>query len=84
MFVDILNDWRRLLLLKEEQFSLCHIFALCPRELKLSEMPIVPLFMRTDEKRWCQASVLKGGRSFCPLFSLAGKSGNQDWGQNKK
>jgi hypothetical protein len=34
MFVDILNDWRRLLLLKEERFSLSDIFALSPKDLR--------------------------------------------------
>jgi hypothetical protein len=41
MLIDILNDWRRLLLLKEESiFSLTDIFALSPkdlRELQVSE-----------------------------------------------
>jgi hypothetical protein len=61
MLVDILNDWRRLLLLKEESiFSLPDIFALSPkdlRELQVSERLGAPFFMRIDEKRWCQASV---------------------------
>jgi hypothetical protein len=59
MLMDILNDWRKLLLLKEERFSLSlsDIFALSPKELHLSEMLIVPSFMRIDEKRWCQPSV---------------------------
>jgi hypothetical protein len=60
MFKDILNDWRRLLLLKEERFSLSEIFALSPkdlRELQVSQRLGAPSFMRMDEKRWCQASV---------------------------
>jgi hypothetical protein len=56
MLMDILNDWRRLLLLKEERFSLslCDIFALFPkdlRELQVSERFGAPSFMRIDEKR---------------------------------
>ena len=60
MLMDILNDWRRLLLLKEERIlslSLSDTFAIFPKELHLSEMLIVPSFMRVDEKRWCQGSV---------------------------
>jgi hypothetical protein len=64
MLMDILNDWRKLLLLKEERYSLSlslsDIFALSPkdsRELQVSERLGAPLFMRMDEKRWCQASV---------------------------
>jgi len=62
MLMDILNDWRKLLLLKEERFSLSlsDIFALSPKdskELQVSERLGAPFFMRLDEKRWCQASV---------------------------
>jgi hypothetical protein len=60
MLMDILNDWRKLLLLKEERYSLSEIFALSPkdsRELQVSERLGAPFFMRMDEKRWCQASV---------------------------
>ena len=63
MLMNILNDWRRLLLLKEERIlslSLSDIFAFSPkdsRELQVSERLGAPSFMRIDEKRWCQASV---------------------------
>jgi hypothetical protein len=60
MLMDILNDWRKLPLLKEERFSLSDIFALSPKdlnELQVSETLGAPSFMRIDEKRWCQASV---------------------------
>jgi hypothetical protein len=34
MLVSVLNDWRRLLLLKEERIlSLCDIFVLSPKDL---------------------------------------------------
>jgi hypothetical protein len=59
MLVNIVNDWRRLLLLKEERI-LSHIFAIFPKDLKelqVSERLGAPSFMRIDEKRWCQASV---------------------------
>ena len=32
------------------------------KELQVSERLGAPLFMRVDEKRWCQASDWKGGR----------------------
>jgi len=61
MLVSVLNDWRRLLLLKEERIlSLCDIFVLSPKDLKelqVSETLGAPSFMRIDERRWCQASV---------------------------
>jgi hypothetical protein len=60
MLVNIVNDWRKLLLLKEERFSLSDIFALSPkdlRELQVAERLGAPSFMRINEKRWCQASV---------------------------
>jgi len=61
MLMNILNDWRRLLLLKEERIlSLPDIFAFSPKdskELQVSERLGAPSFMRIDEKRWCQASV---------------------------
>jgi hypothetical protein len=67
LLLAITKDWRRLLLLKEERISLLSkIFAFYPKdleELRVSEMLGVPSFMKIDEKRWCQASVLKGGRS---------------------
>jgi len=66
-----------------EILSLSEIFALFPKELKelqVSEKLGAPSFMRIDEKRWCQASVWKGGRGFRPRFSLAGKTGKQDRG----
>ena len=87
MLIDILIDWRILLLLKEERFSLSEIFALFPKDLKelqVAEILGAPFFMRVDGKRWCQASVWKGGRRFRPSFSLAGKTGKKDRGQNKK
>ena len=75
----ILYDRRRARLLKEERIlSLSDIFALSPKDLKelqVSERLGAPSFMRIDERRWCQASILKGGRSFRPRFSLAGKPG---------
>jgi len=69
--------------------SLSKIFVLSSkdlRELQVSERLGAPSFMRIDEKRWCQPSVWKGGRSFLsrPRFSLAGKPGNKIGGQNKK
>jgi hypothetical protein len=85
MLMRILYDRRRALLLKEERIlslslslSLSDIFALSPKDLKelqVSERLGAPSFMRIDERRWCQASILKGGRSFRPRFSLAGKPG---------
>jgi hypothetical protein len=61
MLMDILNDWRKLLLLKGEKFSLSpDVFALSPRdlrELQVSETLGAPSFMMIDEKRWCQTSV---------------------------
>jgi hypothetical protein len=63
MLMDILNDWRKLLLLKGEKFSLSlspDVFALSPRdlrELQVSETLGALSFMKMDEKRWCQASV---------------------------
>jgi hypothetical protein len=39
--------------------------------------------MRVDGKRWCQASVWKGGRRFRPRFSLAGKTGEKIGGKIK-
>jgi hypothetical protein len=71
MFIERLNDWRKLLLLKEERFSLSlsEIFALSPKDLKelqVAEILGAPSFMRVDGKRWCQASFWKGGRSFRP------------------
>jgi hypothetical protein len=60
MLMEILNDWRELLLLKGERISLSDIFALSPKDLKeLQAFPLLgaPSFMRIDEKRWCQASV---------------------------
>jgi len=62
MLMNILNDWRRLLLLKEERFSLSLSDIFAPsskdlRELQVSERLGAPSFMRIDEKRWCQASV---------------------------
>jgi hypothetical protein len=67
--------------------SLCDIFVLSPKdlwELQVSETLGAPSFMRIDERRWCQASVQKRREKILPLFSLAGKLGNRDWGQNKK
>jgi len=90
MLMDILNDWRKLLLLLKEKrytYTLSDIFALSPKELKelqVAEILGVLSFMIVDEKRWCQASVWKGGRSFCPRFSLAGKPGNKIGGKIKK
>jgi len=79
MLMRILYDRRRARLLKEERIlSLSDIFALSPKDLKelqVSERLGAPSFMRIDERRWCQASILKGGRSFRPRFSLAGKPG---------
>jgi len=69
-----------------EILSLSDIFAPSSkdlRELQVSERLGAPSFMRVDEKRWCQPSVWKGGRSFRPRFSLAGKPGNKDRGQIK-
>jgi hypothetical protein len=54
--------------LKRGENSLSEIFVLSSKDLK--ELQVSERFrassMRIDEKRWCQASVLKGGRSFCP------------------
>jgi hypothetical protein len=73
--VSVLNDWRRLLLLKEERISsLSDIFALSPKdlgELQVSERLGAPSFMRIDEKRWCQASGLeRRGEDFAPSSPL--------------
>ena len=75
MLVSVLNDWRRLLLLKEERISslsLSDIFALSPKdlwELQVSERLGAPSFMRIDEKRWCQASGLeRRGKILPPLL----------------
>jgi hypothetical protein len=63
MLMDILNDWRKLLLLLKEKrytYTLSDIFALSPKdlmELQVSETLGAPSFMMIDEKRWCQASV---------------------------
>ena len=61
MIVNILDDWRKLLFLKEEKIlSLSDIFILSPKDLRVlrvSERLGAPSFMRIDEKRWCQASV---------------------------
>jgi hypothetical protein len=91
MLMDILNDWRKLLLLLKEKrytYTLSDIFALSSKdlmELQVSERLGAPSFMRIDEKRWCQASVWKGGRSFRPRSSLAGKTGEKRlWGKIKK
>jgi len=51
------------------------------KELQVAEILGAPSFMRMDEKRWCQASVWKGGRSFRPRSSLAGKPGNKIGGK---
>jgi hypothetical protein len=59
MFMGILNDSRKFLLLKEE-LSLSDIFALSSKDLKELQAFLrlgAPSFMRIDEKRWCQASV---------------------------
>jgi prepilin-type N-terminal cleavage/methylation domain-containing protein len=89
MLMRILYDRRRALLLKEERIlslSLSDIFALSPKDLKelqVSERLGAPSFMRIDERRWCQASILKEGRSFRPRFSLAGKPGDKERGKLK-
>jgi hypothetical protein len=75
------------LLKRGEILFLSEIFVLSSKDLKelqVSERFGAPSFMRIDEKRWCQPSVWKGGRSFLPRFSLAGKPGNKIGGQNKK
>jgi hypothetical protein len=69
MLMDILNDWRRWLLLKGEGFSLSEIFVLSSKDLRELQAFLrlgAPSFIRIDEKRWCQPSVWKGGRSFRP------------------
>jgi hypothetical protein len=63
MLMDILNDWRKLLLLLKEKrytYTLSDIFALSSKdlmELQVSETLGAPSFMKMDEKRWCQTSV---------------------------
>jgi hypothetical protein len=60
MFMDILNDWRRLAILSEERYALPDIFSLSPKDLWVlhsSQILGIPTFKRMDEKRWCQASV---------------------------
>jgi hypothetical protein len=85
----IAKTWRRLLLLKEERISLLSkMFAFYPKdlgELRVSEMLGVPSFMKIDEKRWCQASVLKGGRSFrSPLLPRRKDRKKQEGSETKK
>jgi hypothetical protein len=80
MFLDILNDWRKALFIKEESFALLEIIVLSPKDsraIQTTENFQAPPFMKIDEKRWCQASVWKGGRSFRPYSSLAGKPGRK-------
>ena len=89
LLLAITKDWRRLLLLKEERISLLsEIFAFYPRdlgELRVSEMLGVPSFMKIDAKRWCQASVLKGGRSFrSPLLPRRKDWKKQEGSETKK
>jgi hypothetical protein len=89
LLLAITKDWRKVLLLKEERISLLsEIFAFYPRdlgELPVSEMLGVPSFMKIDEKRWCQASVLKGGRSFrSRLLPRREARKKARWERNKK
>ena len=77
MLVENINALRIALLLKEK-LILPIAFASSQKNLKgnqTSERLGSPSFMIVDEKRWCQASVWKGGRSFRPRSSLAGKTG---------
>jgi hypothetical protein len=86
MFVENINALGIALLFKEK-LILPIAFASSQKNLKgnqTSERLGSPSFMIVDEKRWCQASVWKGGRSFRPRFSLAGKTGNKIGGKIKK
>jgi hypothetical protein len=86
MFVENINAVRIMLLLREK-FVLSIAFVLPQGDLKGNQASLrldSPSFMIVDEKRWCQASVWKGGRSFRSRFSLAGKPGEKIVGQNKK
>ena len=86
MFMDILNDWRKLLLLKEERYSLSDIFALSPKdskELQVSERLRAPLFMRMDEKRWCKQVFRKEGEAFAPASPSPRSPEIENKGQNK-
>jgi hypothetical protein len=88
MFVENINALRIALLLREK-LILSYAFVFPPDDLKENQASLrlgSPSFMIVDEKRWCQASVWKGGRSFRPRSSLAGKPGNKIGGkiQNKK
>jgi hypothetical protein len=86
LFFNELNEWLRRFNFKRNKFPSIGSFILFQnenKELRAKEKLGVPCFMRVDEKRWCQASVLKGGRSFRSRFSLAGKTGKSSWEQNK-
>jgi hypothetical protein len=88
MFVENINALRIAFLLGEK-LILSYAFVFPQDDLKENQASLrlgSPSFMRVDEKRWCQASVWKGGRSPRPRFSLAGKPGNKIGGkiQNKK
>jgi hypothetical protein len=70
-----------------EILSLSDIFALFPKDLKelqVAEILGAPFFMRVDGKRWCQASVWKGGRSSCPPLLPCRKARKDRLGENKK
>jgi hypothetical protein len=85
-FFNEINEWLRRYSFKWKKFPSIGSFILSQnenKELRAKEKLGVPCFMRVDEKRWCQASVLKGGRSFRSRFSLAGKTGKSSWEQNK-
>ena len=70
---------------KEKILSRADIFCLSPKgkkELQVSEGLGAPLFMRIDEKRWCQASDWKGGEAEPQLLPRRKDRKNQK-GQNK-
>jgi len=67
--------------------SLSEIFVLSSKDLRELQAFLrlgAPSFIRIDEKRWCQPSVWKGGRSFRPPLLPRRKARKQDRGQNKK
>ncbi|MGC9003980.1 MAG: hypothetical protein ACP5KZ_04655 [bacterium] len=81
--IGLMNRKQIKALFKERELnSLSDIFCLSPKgkkELQVSEGLGAPLFMRIDEKRWCQASDWKGGEAEPQLLP---RRKNQK-GQNK-
>ncbi|MGB9876174.1 MAG: hypothetical protein ACPLPS_00195, partial [bacterium] len=75
------------LFIREKILSLSDIFGLSPKGKKeLQALPRLgaPLFMRVDEKRWCQASVLKGGEAEPQLLPRRKDRRNQKGAKTKR